>query len=85
MEKPLRARVSGYEKPGGAQRSAEKVEATEGILSAEEGGSPLKSARARKDYQSQFQGLFLENFFEICFLGSFRGVKTYFEQKRFLG
>ena len=30
-EKPPRARVRGYEKPRGAQRSAEKVGATEGI------------------------------------------------------
>ena len=52
--------VQGYEKPRGAQRSTEKVGATEGIQSAEEGGSPLKLARARKDFQS---------FFEVSFLG----------------
>ena len=61
-EKVLRARVWGYEKPRGAQRSAEKAGATEGIQSVEEGGNPLKSASAWKNYQSQFQGLFL-NFF----------------------
>ena len=43
-EKPLRARVMGYKKPRGAQRSAEKAEAAEGIQSAEEGGSALWKA-----------------------------------------
>ena len=47
---------------GEGERSAEKAGATKKIQSAEEGGSPLKSARARKDFQSYFQGLFLEFF-----------------------
>ena len=34
-------RVRGYEKPRGAQKSAEKAGATEGIKSAREGGSAL--------------------------------------------
>ena len=33
---------TSYEKPRGAQRSTEMAGATEGIQSAEEGGSPLK-------------------------------------------
>ena len=67
------------------QRSAEKAGATEGIQSAEEGGSPLKLARARKDSQSHFsRSLFWEIFLDM-FLGSFKGVKTYSEQKRFMG
>ena len=39
--KPPRARVRGYEKPRGAQRSAEKAGATEEIQSVGEGGSAL--------------------------------------------
>ena len=49
MEKPARARVWGCEKPRDLQRSAEKAGATEGIQSAEEGGSPLKSAREAQE------------------------------------
>ena len=45
---------TGYEKPRGAQRSTEKAGATEGIQSAEEGGSALWEARARKQYWSNF-------------------------------
>ena len=53
-ENSLRARVMGYEKPRGAQRSAEKVGATEEIQSAEEGGSTLWKARARKRFYIHF-------------------------------
>ena len=72
LEKPPRARVRGYEKLRGAlrgaQRNAEKVGATEEIQSAEEGGSPLNSARARKDFQSHFSRSFFKLFFlNICF------------------
>ena len=41
-----------------------------------EGGSVLKSARARKAFQSHFSRSLL--------WGSFRGVKTYSEKKRFM-
>ena len=78
LEKPPKAWVRGYEKPRGLQRSTEKSGATEGIQSAEEGGSPLKSARARKDFQSHFsRSLFWEKSFLDMFWGSFRGVKIY--------
>ena len=87
-EKPPTAQERGYEKPRGAERSAEKAGATEGIQSAGEGGSLLKSARARKDFQNHqksFFKVFLLKFFLGYVWGSFRGVKTYSEQKRLLG
>ena len=47
---------------------AKKAGATKEIQSAEEGGSLLKSARARKDFQSHFsRSLFWKNFLETCF------------------
>ena len=49
-----RARVRGYEKPRGAQRSTERAGVTEGIQSAEEGGTALWEARARKRLWSNF-------------------------------
>ena len=59
--------------------------ATEGIQSAEEGGSPLKLAKARKDFQSHFSRSLFGIFLGDMFWGSYRGVKTYSEQKRFMG
>ena len=51
-----------------------------------EGGSPLILARARKDFQSHFsKSFFWEKKNLDMFLGSFRDVKTYSEQKRFMG
>ena len=50
LENPPWAWVRGYEKPRGAQRSTEKAGATEGIQWAGEGGSSLRSARARNDF-----------------------------------
>ena len=84
MEKPPRARVRGCEKPRGAQRSAEKAGATEGIQWAGEGGSPLKLARARRDFQSHFsRSLLWKKSVLDMFWGSFRGVKKYSENKTF--
>ena len=81
-----RAWVRGSEKPRGVQRSVEKAGATEGIQSTEEGGSPLKLARARKDFLSHFsRSLFWEKNLLDMFWVSFGGVETYSEQKRFLG
>ena len=52
------------EKAGGALGSAAKAGAAKEIQSAEKGGSLLKSARARKDFQSHFSRTLLwEKFF----------------------
>ena len=40
---------------------------------------------ARIDFQSHFSRSFFCIFFKDTFLGSLRGVKTYSEQKTFLG
>ena len=74
------------EKAGVALRSAEKVGATKEIQSAEEGGSPLKLARAREVFsRSFFKVSFWEKIFLDIFWRSFGGLKMYSEQKRFMG
>ena len=54
---------------------AEKAGATQEIQSEEEGGSQLKSARARKDFQSPFSRSLMGKKFLDMFWGSFGGVK----------
>ena len=57
-----------------------------GSYRGSEGGSLLKSARARKNFQSHFSRSLLWTKKNLdMFWGSFRGVKTYSEQKRFMG
>ena len=54
---------------GQALGSAEKAGATKEIQSAEEGGSPLKLARARKYFQSHFSMSLFGKFFKTYFGG----------------
>ena len=46
---------------------------------------PAKIGKSPEGFSKSLFKVFLENFFKDMFWGSFRGVKLYSEQKRFMG